>query len=100
MEEEIDLREYVEVLIRYWKWIVRAALAAAVVALVVSLLLPPTYEATALVAVTKPRYAMQFDPRFEILNDVQPNYEAYRNWLQAMSCFKSCWPRWTRRRRM
>lgn len=77
MEEEIDLREYVEVLIRYWKWIVRAALAAAVVALVVSLLLPPTYEATALVAVTKPRYAMQFDPRFEILNDVQPNYEAY-----------------------
>lgn len=77
MEEEIDLREYVLVLLRYWKWIVGGAAIAAVVALVVSFLLPPTYEATALVAVTKPRYVMQFDPRFETLNDIQPNYKAY-----------------------
>ncbi|HEY75863.1 MAG TPA: hypothetical protein G4O00_06740 [Thermoflexia bacterium] len=77
MEEEIDLREYIEVLIRRWKWIVGAALSAAVVALVVSFLLPPTYEATALVAVTKPRYMMRFDPRFETLDDIQPAYKAY-----------------------
>ncbi len=42
MEEEIDLRAYVLVLLKYWKWILGAAAAAAVVALVVSfLLLPP-----------------------------------------------------------
>jgi len=77
MEEEIDLRAYVLVLLKYWKWILGTAAAAAVVALVVSFLLPPTYEATALVAVTKPRYVMQFDPRIETLNNIQPAYKAY-----------------------
>lgn len=77
VEEEIDLREYVEVLIRNWKWIAGITLAAAVAALVISFLLPPTYEATALVVVTKPRYVMQFDPRFEPMSDVQPPYKAY-----------------------
>lgn len=77
MEEEIDLREYVLVLLRHWKWIVGAPLVAAIAALVVSFLLPPTYEATALVAVTRPRYVMQFDPRIETLNNIQPAYKAY-----------------------
>ncbi len=77
MEEEIDLRKYVQVLVQYWKWITGAALIAATAALVVSFLLPPTYEATALVAVTKPRYVMQFDPRFETLDNIQPAYKAY-----------------------
>jgi len=48
IEEEIDLREYVLILLKYWKWIAGLTLIAAVVALIVSLLLPPTYEATAL----------------------------------------------------
>ncbi|MGQ9467857.1 MAG: Wzz/FepE/Etk N-terminal domain-containing protein, partial [Anaerolineae bacterium] len=77
MEEEIDLRSYVLVLLKYWKWIIGATAVAAVVALVVSFILPPTYEATALVAVTKPRYVMQFDPRIETLNNIQPAYKAY-----------------------
>lgn len=77
MEEEIDLRQYVDVLIRRWKWIVGLALVAAVMALAVSFLVPPTYEATALVAVTEPRYIMRFDPRFETVNAVQPAYKAY-----------------------
>jgi uncharacterized protein involved in exopolysaccharide biosynthesis len=62
MEEEIDLREYVLVLLKYWKWILGTTLAAAMVALVVSFFLPPTYEATALVVVKPPQYVMQFDP--------------------------------------
>jgi succinoglycan biosynthesis transport protein ExoP len=77
VEEEIDLRQYVEVLIRSWKWIVGLALVAAVAALAVSSLIPPTYEAAALVAVTEPRYIMRFDPRFETVNSVQPVYKAY-----------------------
>jgi len=63
MEEEIDLRVYVEVLLRYWKWIVGLAVGAAVVGLIVSLLLP-VYEASAVALVTESRYQMQFDPRF------------------------------------
>jgi succinoglycan biosynthesis transport protein ExoP len=77
VEEEIDLRQYVEVLVRSWKWIVGLALAAAVAALALSSLIPPTYEAMALVAVTEPRYMMRFDPRFETVNTVQPVYKAY-----------------------
>ena len=32
MEEEIDLRASIEILLRYWKWIVGLALAAAIAA--------------------------------------------------------------------
>jgi len=77
MEEEIDLRAYVEVLIRRWKWIAGLALVAAVTAFVVSTLLPPTYEASAVVIITQPRYQMQFDPRFETVNDWMPAYKAF-----------------------
>jgi succinoglycan biosynthesis transport protein ExoP len=64
MEDEIDLRAYIEVLLRHWKWILGLALVAAVAAFGVSLLLPRTYEASAVVLVTSPRYQIQFDPRF------------------------------------
>jgi len=65
MEEEIDLREYINVLIRDWYWIAGLTLVAALAAFVVSSFLPPTYEATAMVVVTQPRYLFQFDPRVE-----------------------------------
>jgi uncharacterized protein involved in exopolysaccharide biosynthesis len=65
MEEEIDLRQYITVLMRRWYWIAGLALAAAVVAFGVSSILPPTYEATALVVVTQPRYLFQFDSRVQ-----------------------------------
>jgi polysaccharide biosynthesis transport protein len=51
MEDEIDLRAYLDVLLRRWKWIVGVTLVAALVAGVVSLLMPPTYESTASVFV-------------------------------------------------
>jgi len=57
IEEEIDLGAYVRVLLKYWKWILGITVAAAAVALAVSFLLPPTYEATALVAVQAPQPA-------------------------------------------
>jgi succinoglycan biosynthesis transport protein ExoP len=77
MEEEIDLRAYVAVLIRYWKWIAGLALVAAVAAFVVSLLLPSTYEAPAVVIITEPRYQMQFDPRFATVDQWTPAYKAF-----------------------
>lgn len=77
MEEEIDLRRHVETLLRHWLWIVGATIGTAVIALVISLLLPPTYEATALVVVTKPQYVMNFDERLETTSNTQPAYKAY-----------------------
>ena len=76
MEEEIDLRPYVEALLRNWKWIIGAGILAALIALGVSFLLPPTYEATALVAVMEPRQVVQFDPRIRTTDDSQP-FKAY-----------------------
>ena len=77
MEEEIDLRVYVQVLLRCWKWIVGLALVAAVTAFVVSSLLPSTYEASSVVIITQPRYQMQFDPRFETVGQWTPAYKAF-----------------------
>jgi succinoglycan biosynthesis transport protein ExoP len=69
MEEEIDLRAYVLVLLKYWKWILGTTVAAAVVALVVSFLLPPTYEATALVVATKQKVEVQFGTQIRTLTE-------------------------------
>jgi uncharacterized protein involved in exopolysaccharide biosynthesis len=78
MGQDIDLREYIAALLKHKFWIAGLAVASAVVALVVSLLLPPTYKATALVAITKPKYEMQFDPRFALVGgNVLPPYRAY-----------------------
>lgn len=77
MDDEIDLRAYIAVLLRYKFWILGLALFAAVAAFVVSSVLPPTYEATALVAATKPSYIIAFDPRVQTQRDLQPSYRAY-----------------------
>jgi uncharacterized protein involved in exopolysaccharide biosynthesis len=77
MEDEIDLRAYVTVLLEYKRWIAGLAAVSASVALVVSLFLPPVYQATALVAIIEPRYAMEFDPRVQTVSDIQPAYNAY-----------------------
>jgi len=77
MEDEIDLREYVEVMLRRWWWILGCAAAAMVTALAVSLLIPPTYEAASVLIVTEPRYQMQFDPRFETMEQWRPAYQVF-----------------------
>ncbi len=65
LEDEIDLRQYIRTLLRYWRWIVGLGLLAAALAFGISSILPPQYEATALVAITGPRYRMQFDQRMQ-----------------------------------
>jgi uncharacterized protein involved in exopolysaccharide biosynthesis len=76
-EEEIDLRKYVEVLLRNWPWIVGCAVVAAIVAFGATSLMDPTYEASAVVLITEPRYQMQFEPRFETVDQWQPAYNAF-----------------------
>jgi len=59
----VDLRAYLAVLWR-WKWlIVICVVLATAAAAIVTYLIPPTYEAAALVVTTKPIYQLQFDPR-------------------------------------
>ena len=77
MEDEIDLRKYVDVLVRQWKWVVGLAVVSGLTALIVSFLILPTYEATALVVVTRPRYQLQFDPRIETLSQEGQPYKAF-----------------------
>jgi capsular polysaccharide biosynthesis protein len=51
MEEEIDLREYIDVIVKRWKLVLGIPFLAVLVAALVSfLLLPPVYEATAQLA--------------------------------------------------
>ncbi|MCA9973866.1 MAG: hypothetical protein KC425_26815 [Anaerolineales bacterium] len=72
MEAEVDLRPYIEALVRAWKWIAGVALATAVAGLILGFVLPPTYEVTALVAVTEPNQLLQFEAGFEAVADVVP----------------------------
>ena len=77
MDDEIDLSKYLNVLLRHWKLIVGMTLIAALAALAVSFLMTPTYEATALIAVTRPQFQLQFDPRIPTLPEQQQPYKAF-----------------------
>ena len=76
MDDEIDLRIYIRVLLRTWYWIVGCAVIAAAAAFAIASLRPPVYEASSLIAVTQPRYSIQFDARFETTN-LDPAYRVY-----------------------
>jgi len=73
MEEEIDLRRYIEVLVRQWRFVVGAPIIAAVVALVVSLVVsfisPPAYEARVYVAAAKQKVEVQFGTQIHTLTE-------------------------------
>ncbi|GAB4279785.1 MAG: hypothetical protein Kow0080_32260 [Candidatus Promineifilaceae bacterium] len=73
MEDEIlDIRLYVELLLRHWKWIVAGGFLAALVAFAVSFLMPEKYEATAVVLATEDQQLLQFDPRIQSESGQQP----------------------------
>lgn len=78
MEGEIDLRPYFIALLRAWKWLIGAAVLGAMIGYAVSTRRQPLYEARALVAVTEPRYVLEFDPRFQNTESFRaPSYRAY-----------------------
>ncbi|MCE7980639.1 MAG: hypothetical protein DYG89_05555 [Caldilinea sp. CFX5] len=67
-EDEIDLRQYLDVLIRWWREIVLITLSAMVLAavgiLLSRLILPAQYEASADVAIVRTVSDVNFDERF------------------------------------
>ena len=69
MEEEIDLRVYIDVLLRWWWLIIAGAVVTGVTALIVSLLLPPKYEATAGVVMLRSRVELSLGSQFQAISD-------------------------------
>ncbi len=67
-EDEIDLRQYLVILIRWWREIIAvtlgAVLLAGVVIILMRLILPAQYEATADVAIVRTVSDVNFDERF------------------------------------
>ena len=70
-EHEIDLRAYINVVIRQWRLIIMATLLAALAGGLTTILQARQYEATALVAVTTPRYGIEFDIETETLAEIE-----------------------------
>ena len=69
MEEEIDLRQYIDVLLTWWWLILLGALLAGGSAFLVSLIMPPTYEATAGVVMLRSRAELSLGSDFESISD-------------------------------
>jgi succinoglycan biosynthesis transport protein ExoP len=68
MEEEIDLRGYIGVMLRQWKIIVSITLIAVIIGVLLSFLPSRTYEARAAVIVTEARYEIVFVPEYRTLS--------------------------------
>ncbi|GAB4523970.1 MAG: hypothetical protein Fur0018_07150 [Anaerolineales bacterium] len=77
-EDAIDVRRLLKTIWPYRNWVLALAFGAAVVTLLVSLVLPPTYEATALAVMTPSQYKLQFDPRIEtVINPLDMQIDVY-----------------------
>jgi uncharacterized protein involved in exopolysaccharide biosynthesis len=72
MDEMFDIRPYIEVLLRRWRLLIGGTVLAGILAVVISFFLPPTYEANALVLIVDPNQLIQFDPRFETVDETRP----------------------------
>lgn len=70
MEEEINLRKYIDVLFRQWKVIVSITLMAVIVSALISFLSPSIYEAKAAVLITTAKSEI-------ILVPLAPEYRTY-----------------------
>jgi len=75
MDDEIDLRQYLDVLIA-WRWeilaiTVLAALVAAGVVLIQRAVTPPVYSATATLAIARTSRDIQFDENFRTTLDAE-----------------------------
>jgi len=72
VEQSVDIRPYVSALQQRWWLLLGGALVAGALALGVSFVLPPTYEAQAFVLVADDRQIIQFDPRIETVEVSRP----------------------------
>ncbi|MDF1513658.1 MAG: Wzz/FepE/Etk N-terminal domain-containing protein [Anaerolineae bacterium] len=76
-ELELDLRPYIVLLVQKWYVIAIAGLVAGICGFAIASFLPPSYEATAYVAITNPSYIMDFDSLIQTVNSGRPLSKAY-----------------------
>lgn len=69
MEDEINVRFYVDAIVKRWRLIGLITLTAMVVAGVVSFLMPPFYTAEATVVVVRLRSEVAFEPKFRTVSE-------------------------------
>ncbi len=74
---EIDLRKYIHAILRNIVWILVVTIAASAVTWFLTTRAPDTYSSTAFVAATNPQYSINFDPRFQTIQNSMTNYQAY-----------------------
>ena len=86
---ELELRRYLDVVLRRWRLVVGATLVAAAAALVVSVLSEPVYEARAGVVIARVRPQVMFEPSMVTLSEEQLGFlrvdtKARQNTLVAL----------------
>lgn len=77
MEQEIDLRGYIQAVGRGWKWIVAGIFLTTLLLTIFYTIRPPTYQATALIAISRTQYELELEPRFRTIEETQLLYRAY-----------------------
>lgn len=87
-EDEIDLRQYVEVLVEHWWVIIGLALVAAIAAFVFGSLGPDMYTSEADVSLLNIRSEIVFDPQFTTLPENE-GQSVRRDALQALATSRS-----------
>jgi len=73
---EIDLRKIIKSLFAKWMWIGGASVLIGVVAFLISFLQPRTFSASALIAITSPRYLPNFVEEYQTVNNKPPTNNA------------------------
>jgi capsular polysaccharide biosynthesis protein len=68
MEEEIDLRGYIGVMLKHWKIILSITLIAVIIGALLSFLPSRIYEARAAMIITESRYEIVFVPEYRTLS--------------------------------
>lgn len=76
-EEEIDLRKWINVLIRRKWWILGISVLAAALSFGVASFLTKGYEATSIAAVAQVYNQLRFDPRIETVSDARLNFQSF-----------------------
>jgi len=82
--EELELRDYIEVLLRR-KWIIIlvffvTAISAGIGALY---LVKPVYQASALLMISKPRYQVELEPKIKTPIPLEISLETYKNLIKS-----------------
>ena len=84
-EEEIDLRDYLEVIVRR-KWIIIGVTLAAVIGagIVSFFVLKPVYQATSILMVSKPKYQVELEPKIQtFIPSTELSLETYGNLIKS-----------------